>query len=255
MPDLSLSRRTTALSAAVLAVLGSAAPAFATAGPALLHGSARAHHHFVDPHGRVLQSTSSNWAGYAVTGSTYSSVSASWTEPSVGCGAGSSYSSFWIGLDGDGSSTVEQTGSEADCSNGTPQYYAWYEMYPAYPVNFSSPVRPGDHLTSSVSSNGSGSFTLYLADTTRGWSHTVKKTLRSAKRASAEIIAEAPSSTGGVLPLADFGSVSFDGTSVNGSPLGGYSPDRITMATGSTTKATTSSLSGGQNFSVTWKHS
>src|SRR5919109_285001 len=89
------------------------------------------------------QAQSTNWSGYAATTGTYTSVSASWTEPTVTCSSGDQYSSFWVGLDGDGSNTVEQTGSEADCQGSTPQYYSWYEMYPSAPVNFSNPVSPG----------------------------------------------------------------------------------------------------------------
>jgi len=103
-------------------------------------------------------------------------------------------------LDGFNSSTVEQTGSEVDCNGSTPVYYSWYEMYPAFPVNFSNTVRPGDHFTGSVTYNGSNSFTLKLSDTTQGWSHTVNATLSGAARSSAEVIAEAPSSVSGVLP-------------------------------------------------------
>ncbi|MEU4587962.1 hypothetical protein ACIG0C_36810 [Kitasatospora aureofaciens] len=36
---------------------------------------------------------------------------------------------------------------------------------------------------------------------------------------------------------------------------GQHNPGNITMASGGTTKTTTSSLSGGGSFSVTWKHS
>src|SRR6188472_3762174 len=88
-----------------------------------------------DPVDKVTNSTSTNWSGYAATGRTFTSVSASWTQPTAIC-TGASYSSFWVGLDGDGSSTVEQTGSSADCSSaGVPSYYAWYEMYPKFPTN------------------------------------------------------------------------------------------------------------------------
>jgi hypothetical protein len=67
------------------------------------------------------------------------------------------------------------------------------------------------------------------------------------------VIAEAPSS-GGVLPLADFGSVGFSAATVNGKPIGSFNPDPITMVSGSTVKASTSTVSGGTSFSVTWKH-
>lgn len=203
---------------------------------------------------RITNSTSSNWSGYAVTGSRYTSVSASWTEPSVSC-SGTAYSSFWVGLDGDTSNSVEQTGTDADCSGSSPQYYAWYEMYPKYPVNLSGTVRPGDHLTASVTTDGKGGFTLTITDSTQGWTNTTNAKLHSAALASAEVIAEAPSSRSGVLPLANFGSVSFTNATANGTPLGNLSGlDPITMQSGSTVKAQPGNISGG-NFSVAWKHS
>ena len=255
---MSTTRRVTALSATLLAVLGSAAPGVAAAAPAFVNAPIQlsaSSHHVLPQIGGIRNSTSSNWSGYAATGAKFTSVTASWVQPTGHCTSATSYSSFWIGLDGDGSNSVEQTGSEVDCSGGSPQYYAWYEMYPAYPVNFPGTVRPGDHFTSSVTESGSGSFTLKLSDTTQGWSKTVTKTLRNAALASAEVIAEAPSSGSGVLPLTNFGTASFTNATANGQPIGNFSPDNITMGSGSTTKATTSALSGGNAFSVTWKHS
>lgn len=68
------------------------------------------------------------------------------------------------------------------------------------------------------------------------------------------MIAEAPSSSGGVLPLADFGTVNFSGSTANGASLSSFNPDAITMA-GGTTKANPSGISGSGSFSVAWKHS
>jgi hypothetical protein len=208
------------------------------------------------PNHKIGHSTSSNWAGYAVTGGRYTSVSATWTQPSVSCSATDTWSSFWVGLDGDTSSTVEQTGTEADCSNGHPVYSSWYEMYPKFPTNYRDAVAAGDHFSASVTTDGRGSFTLTLTDATRNWSHTTTARLKSAKLASAEVIAEAPSSSGGVLPLANFGTVAFGSASANGSLLTGSTAgiDPITMSSGSTVKAQPSSLGNG-SFSVTWKHS
>jgi peptidase A4-like protein len=236
------------LCGALVGVLAIAAAVSATGGGAassVRHG--RIH--------RISNSTSTNWSGYAVTGSRFTSVSASWTEPTAKC-SGTAYSSFWVGLDGDTSNTVEQTGTDADCSGSTPQYYAWYEMYPKFPVNLRGTVRPGDKLNASVTTNGSGSFTLTITDTTQGWTNTTTARLKSAKLASAEVIAEAPSGSGGVLPLANFGTVGFTGSTVNGSVLTSSTPhlDPITMQSGSTVKAQPGSMSNGA-FSVTWKHS
>jgi len=151
---------------------------------------------------------------------------------------------------------VEQTGSEADCAGGHAQYFAWYEMFPAFPVNFANPVRPGDHFTGSVTVTGGGHYTLVLKDTTRGWSHTIRKTLTSAKNASAEVIAEAPSSSSGILPLTNFGTVRFSNAAVDGAAISKSHAVKITMANGSgRAKDSVSALSGGKSFSVKWLHS
>jgi hypothetical protein len=236
------------LCGALMGVLVIAAAISATAGGA----TSSMHHSRMH---RITNSTSSNWSGYAVTGSRFTSVSASWTQPTAKC-SGTAYSSFWVGLDGDTSNTVEQTGTDADCSGSTPQYYAWYEMYPKFPVNLRGTVRPGDHLSASVTTDGSGRFTLTITDSTQGWTNTTNARLKSAKLASAEVIAEAPSSSGGVLPLANFGTVSFSGAKANGSLLTSSTPhlDPITMQSGSTVKAQPGSISNGA-FSVAWKHS
>jgi Peptidase A4 family len=200
--------------------------------------------------------TSTNWSGYAATTGTFKSVSASWTEPTGTCTSGNQYSSFWVGLDGYNSSTVEQTGSEVDCAGRTVKYYSWYEMYPAYPVNFSNPVSPGDQFTGSVTFNGGSSYTLVLADTTKGWSHTVNASLSGAANSSAEIIAEAPSSSSGVLPLAHFSPVTFTNADANGAAIGNDSPTGIVMVdSAGRDKDTISSLSGGNTFTATWQRS
>ncbi len=236
------------LCGAIVGVLAVAAALSATAGgatPSMRHG--RNH--------RISNSTSTNWSGYAVTGSRFTQVSATWKQPQATC-SGTAYSSFWVGLDGDTSNTVEQTGTDADCSGSTPQYYAWYEMYPKFPVNFGDKVVPGDTLKASVATDGRGNFTLTVSDTTRGWSHTVKAKLKSAKLSSAEVIAEAPSSSGGVLPLANFGTVGFTNAMANNTTLTGSTPhiDPITMQSGSTVKAQPGSIGAG-SFSVQWEHS
>jgi len=197
-------------------------------------------------------SQSTNWSGYAATGS-FHSVSANWTEPTGHCTSATRYASFWVGLDGFNSSTVEQTGSEVDCSGGRPVYYSWYEMYPAVPHNFSNTVRPGDHFSGSVTYNGGSSYTLVLQDITQGWKHTVNKSLSGAANSSAEVIAEAPSSNSGVLPLANFGTVNFSNSAANGSPIGNFAPTRIVMVDNSgRPKDSVSSLTGGGSFSATW---
>jgi len=135
--------------------------------------------------GRNASSTSTNWSGYAATGSTYTSVASSWTESTGTCKSGDQYSSFWVGLDGYNSNSVEQTGTDTDCAGRTPQYYAWYEMYPAGSVEINDTVKPGDKISASVTFSGTSSFTLKIADSTRGWTFSTTKKLSGAARSSA----------------------------------------------------------------------
>ena len=230
---------------------------FRPGGPIQLVGSAAA-----VPHARGgirHQAESTNWSGYAATTGTYTSVSASWTEPTGTCSGSAKYSSFWVGLDGYSSGSVEQTGSEVDCSGSRPRYYAWYEMYPNPSVSYSNTVRPGDHFNSSVTYTGSSQFSLFIQDTTQGWSHTTVGTLAGAARSSAEVIVEAPCCTasGGILPLANFGTVHITGSTANGSAIGsaGGVTQIIMIDSAGRDKDTVSGLTSGENFSATWLRS
>jgi hypothetical protein len=186
----------------------------------------------------------------------YTSVSASWVQPTGTCSSKTDqYSSFWVGLDGYSSDSVEQDGTDTDCVNGKPQYYGWYETYPNPSYSFGSTVEPGDTLTASVTYEGSNKFKLTLADTTRGWSTSTTQTVSGTARSSAEVIIEAPccTSSGGILPLADFGTVHMSDSVVDGSPIGDLSPVQIYMTDSSgKTRDTVSSLSSEENFSATW---
>ena len=202
---------------------------------------------------------STNWAGYAASGSngSFTTVSAKWTQPTVKCSSTDTYSVFWVGLDGFNSTTVEQDGSAGFCQGGSPVYFAWYEVYPKEPiVEINKPVAAGDSFSASATALSKTSFKLVVSDTTQKWTFTTKQTLTGALLSSAEVIAEAPANSSGILPLANFGTVHFTASMVNGKSIGSFSPDEITMVTsGGTVKAQPSALSGGTAFTVTWKQS
>ena len=93
-----------------------------------------------------IASDSSNWSGYAVTGSSVSDVVGSWVVPTVNPKT-NGYSAVWVGIDGYSSSTVEQLGTGEDVANGKATYYAWYEMYPSASMTVSTmTVKPGTRL-------------------------------------------------------------------------------------------------------------
>ena len=73
------------------------------------------------------------------------------------------FASFWVGLDGDGTNSVEQTGTEADCTGGAAAYQGWFETFPQAPVFYDNPVQPGDAMSASVVANGGGAFTRWPA--------------------------------------------------------------------------------------------
>ncbi len=186
-----------------------------------------------------------NWSGAAATGSGFTSVTSTWTEPSVTCNSTNDLMAPWVGIDGYGSSTVEQTGVATDCSSGHPVYQGWYEMYPAGPVYYSNAVSAGDKFTGKVTRSGS-TYTLTLTDSTKGWTKTTTKSLSSARNASAEVIIESPTAA-----YPRFGTVSFSGSQINGSNLSNWSPTLMDASNNYGYEDHTSAVSGG-SFSISY---
>src|SRR5215471_2558674 len=155
------------------------------------------HRPIIIHHVRDTTVGSYNWSGYAVAAApgTVTSVKGSWVVPAVQPGFCSSattneYASFWVGIDGLTSNTVEQTGTDSDCQNGVPTYYAWFEFYPhpAFLVN-SMPIRPGDVVEAEVGySPTTRRFTVTIKDITTGQSFSTSTRVNSAQRSSAEWI-------------------------------------------------------------------
>ena len=198
---------------------------------------------------------SSNWSGYAATGATgsFKSVSSSWVQPAVTCTSKSTYSSYWVGLDGYSNSALEQTGTEADCVGGKAEYGAWWEVLPAAESPYSVTVSPGDQLSASVTDNGNGTFTMVLTDSTAGWSKSTTHAGSSGYQdSSAEVIAEATEVNGQIAKLSDFGTVTFTGATAGGTALGSLSPTEIIMEGSRDVKAQPGTISGG-TFSDVWK--
>jgi Peptidase A4 family len=179
-----------------------------------------------------------NWAGYASSlgTTTFRFVSAHFTVPPLDCtgvtAPNGAWAAHWVGLDGfrSTSSTVEQTGVVEACNGTTPQYAAFWEMFPNAPGYPSITVTPGDTISMSVYYNRSTrKFSLTFSDTTSGHSFTRTRACpagATCRRNSAEVISEAPfdATTSSVLPLADFTSASFANvaiTNTSGTHRGG----------------------------------
>ncbi len=148
------------------------------------------------------------------------------------------YSSSWVGIGGycedAACSTVDNTliqlGTEHDASSSNAtEYYAWVEMLPNNPIIISPsypsctslscayPVRPNDVITASLqcmancTPGANQTWLLQMNNQTQGWNFEQSVSYASTLL-SAEWIEEAPSSSAGVLPLANYGTANFDPT-------------------------------------------
>lgn len=161
---------------------------------------------------------STNWAGYAIASvkkKKFTTVTARWVQPTASCDTAQTYSAFWVGLGGfsRNSFAVEQTGTQANCSIGQPSYVAWYELFPAPPVNLRMAVSPGDLVSATVTVNKQ-TVLIRLKNVTTQKLFTKRLKMKRPDLTSAEWIAEAPTGCDYVgdcttLPLTNFGTVAF----------------------------------------------
>jgi hypothetical protein len=163
---------------------------------------------------------SSNWSGYAKTG-TYARVTAAWVVPSVASSRKATYSSQWVGIDGFNNSSLIQTGTEADFYSGSAHYAAWWEILPAAETVIPSiTVHPGDHMSASITKGSGSSWTITITNTSTSATFSTVRTY-AGPGTSAEWIEEAPSVGGRIAPLAHYSSPdTFDPGTANGANPG-----------------------------------
>jgi hypothetical protein len=185
--------------------------------------------------------------------------------PATWVGAQAVEFDIWVGLDGGftDSHTVEQTGVTygQQGSDPWPDYYAWYEMFPNWSVTIARAqmagvgsqhmaVFAGDTVTASVTSLGDQRFRLTLVDDPLGESFSVIKTCPVAKCDSAEVVVEAHTKSGFLLP--DFHPVHFSDCLVDGRPIGSFKGYRseITAHDGQVLTSTSALGADGTSFTV-----
>ena len=196
-----------------LGVLIAGLPAGAKAG----HGAI--FHHPRIPAARVATAAgwaSSNWSGYALPGTGFTSVSGQWTVTAAAPSRKATYSSEWVGIDGYNNSSLIQTGTESDYYSGKAHYDVWWEILPAAETVIPSiTVRPGDTMTASITKGTGSSWTIKITDTRTGASFATTQTY-TGPQTSAEWIEEAPTVGGRSRTLANYGLATFDPETVNG---------------------------------------
>jgi Peptidase A4 family len=165
-------------------------------------------------------------SGYAALNSTgndsftVTQVEGTWTQPSVNCSNHSGIVEMWVGIDGVGpaiintasliqswNSTVERTGTYAQCWAGSATYFMWWQLLPTTVLHRipSITLHPGDKISASVTYVGAtGNYSLRIADGNR--SFTQQATEPGTNRTSAECILDRPSAN---HSLANFGETKF----------------------------------------------
>jgi hypothetical protein len=196
--------------------------------------------------------TGDNWSGGVVktpTGKSFNGILGDWVVPKPYPTTPTSqwyFCSAWIGLDGDGSGDVCQTGVECQVFGNSSVWFAgsafhWHQWFPGPMVTVTNvPVDFGDFVTVSVctaSGAGSKTATVHFANVTSGvgTSYVISAPIGTALVGnSAEWIVEAPIVGGVQSPLADYGEVFFAScyAVVNGGTVGGGAGANVDLRQG-----------------------
>jgi len=203
-----------------------------------------------------ITDTSSNWSGYVANGGTYTSVTGTWIVPQVGATT-TGADATWVGIGGVTGTDLIQAGTQATVTgDGSVTYSAWTEILPDYSRTAPLQVTAGDTVTVTITEQSSGVWLIVMVNnTTRD---TYEKTLNYASsRSSAEWVQEAPSTSRGIVPLDDFGTVRFiAGSAVRyGTTLGlsalGATPVAMVNRAGQAIALPSTLGADGSSFAVT----
>src|SRR5205807_9251133 len=96
-----------------------------------------------------VTSSSSNWSGYAASGGTFTSVTATWTVPTVSATSPGA-DATWVGIGGLQSRDLLQAGTQAMVDGSGVAYTAWIEMLPQSSRDVPLSVTAGDSVTVTI---------------------------------------------------------------------------------------------------------
>ncbi len=182
-------------------------------------------------------SLSNNWSGLidAGSGARFTGIQGDWAVPSVQASSRDEASGTWIGIDGDGVSSLIQTGTAQNSGPdfGGTQYSAWVQLLPGAPevignTSGPAPVQPGDVMAASIFEVSPDMWTIDLNDTTQGWSFSQQFSYVT-PGTTAEWIEEATTVNGSVATLPDYGSTTFTDLGAGGTGLSSATLNPIYM--------------------------
>jgi len=204
----------------------------------------------------VSLDTSRNWSGYVAQGGQFTTVSGTWTIPTVQGGSNFSADATWVGIGGVSSHDLIQSGTQATIDrSGQVDYEAWLELLPRSQRILPLNVNAGDSVSVSIAKQSGSDWQISFVDNTSGQSYQTDVTYASTL-SSADWIEEAPSMGGRrFIPLDNFGTVQFsagmttkDGQKLSIAEAGGKS---VNMGQAGNILAQASNLGAdGQSFSI-----
>lgn len=156
---------------------------------------------------------SANWAGYVATRGEYTGVGATWVVPTLAPTSTLMTDVTWVGIGGSKTKDLIQAGTHGVVKDGRVQYWAWYELLPAYQQVVPLPVTGGDKISSVISEVAPGLWLVSVSNLTTGAVYSKTMEYRS-KYSSVEWIQEMPvvygkDGTRLYAPLSEFGAVTF----------------------------------------------
>jgi hypothetical protein len=232
-----------------------------------------------------VNGSSGNWSGIELqqTAASFGWVAGTWKVPSVTGESGqTSFSSTWVGIDGDGTADLVQTGTEQDASaTDAAQVFTfrvWTEFLPQQPTESivaNATISPGDEIFAELSiANAGGSPDLsgffgyfVIMNLTQGWTSQVytQRGTTTVGGSEAEWIVERPTLGSSLTDLANYSTAQIYNATArrpNSPRHQGYvnccdntgSPSflNMTMMNG-TTNLSTVSVANGAAMNFTWQ--
>jgi hypothetical protein len=171
--------------------------------------------------------SSGNWSGYfasAPSNEAFANIEGTFTVPTPSyvpqSGNANEEVGSWVGFDGWNDTTVEQCGVAAVVeSTGQTSYFAWYELYPAQPVELTTDISPGETVSADVEYLGESGGKYNFQFTVGGFTAEANTTT-DVSRSTAEWITEAPGTPTVTLP--NYGIVTFSGDEAAANSGGAY---------------------------------
>ncbi len=161
-----------------------------------------------------------NWAGYDISGSSFTAVSGSFNVPTLYAATRHTTSSEWVGIDGAANDSLIQAGvaQKYDPSSGLVYDHAWWEILPAAETIVPLRISTGDEISVAIAQIARTHWRISITNDTTGQRFATSQTYAGPSE-SAEWIVEAPTAgatgalqtLGGFTPNVTFGDAFYRG--------------------------------------------